>query len=500
VTRLPVVAAFLLVAGPLAAQKPKGAAVPVPADPLAGLEAYIEKVRTEWKIPGLAVGVVKDDSLIFAKGFGLREVGKPDSVTPRTLFAIGSNTKSFTSTATAMLVDGGKMKWNDRVTKFLPWFQLYDPYVTRELTIRDVLSHRSGLGRRGDALWYGTSYSRDEILRRVRYLPPNAGFRTEMGYQNIMFLAAGQAAGAAAGMSYDDLVRRRIFEPLGMKTSGMSVKELKSQADVSTPHSIEDGAAKAIPWRDIDNIAPAGSINSNVVEMAQYLRFHLGNGTYRGTRLMSATNLNVTKTPHINAGGAGDSLTHFAAYGLGWVLQDYRGKKIAWHNGGIDGMLSEMWTVPDAGLGIVVLSNGSPHQAGPAITWDIVDRFLVGKPTKDRLTEGLKQWQQIMAAQAAQQKDAESKRVKDTKPSLPLEQYAGTYRDQMYGDVVISVEGGELKVSYHSTSALLEHWHYNTFRGKGAAGLGAISFATFQIDAAGKASTIDVEGLGSFRR
>ena len=138
-TRLPVVAAFLLVAGPLAAQKPKGAAVPVPADPLAGLEAYIEKVRTEWKIPGLAVGVVKDDSLIFAKGFGLREVGKPDSVTPRTLFAIGSNTKSFTSTATAMLVDGGKMKWNDRVTKFLPWFQLYDPYVTRELTIRDVL-------------------------------------------------------------------------------------------------------------------------------------------------------------------------------------------------------------------------------------------------------------------------------------------------------------------------------------------------------------------------
>jgi len=469
-------------------------------DPLAGLDGYVERVRQEWAIPGLAVGIVKDDSLIYTKGFGLKEIGKPDPVTARTLFAIGSNTKSFTATAAAMLVDEGKLKWNDPVTKWLPGFQLYDTYVTRELTIRDVLSHRSGLGRRGDALWYGTSFSRDEILRRIRYLTPNAGFRTEMGYQNIMFLAGGQAAGAAAGMGYDDLIRRRIFEPLGMRTSGVSLKELKGQADVSTPHSIEKGVAKPIPWRDIDNIAPAGSINSSVEEMAQYLRFHLGNGTYRGTRLLSATNLGVTKTTHINAGGVGDSLTHFSAYGLGWVLQDYRGKKIAWHNGGIDGMLSEMWTIPEAGLGIVVLSNGSPHSAGPAVVWDIIDRFLVGKATKDHQAAGLKQWQQIMAVQEAQQKQLESKRVKDTKPSLGLEQYVGTYSDQLYGDLSITLEGGVLTFGYHSTRVPLEHWHYNTFKGKAGAGLGAISMVTFQLDAAGKASTVEVEGLGSFRR
>jgi CubicO group peptidase (beta-lactamase class C family) len=321
-----------------------------------------------------------------------------------------------------------------------------------------------------------------------------------MGYQNVMFLAAGEAAGAAAGMSYDELIRRRIFEPLGMKTSGVSIKELKGQADVSTPHSLAKDGVKVIPWRDIDNIAPAGSINSNVEEMAQYLRFHLGNGTYRDKRLVSATNLGVTKTPHINAGGVGDSLTHFAAYGLGWVLQDYRGKKIAWHNGGIDGMLSEMWTIPEAGLGIVVLSNGSPHSAGPAVVWDIVDRFLLGKPSKDHLAEGLKQWQQIMAAQDGQLKQLEAKRVKDTKPSLPLDQYAGTYADQLYGQVSVVVEGGQLVVAYHSSRAPLEHWHYNTFKGKSGPDLGVISMVTFQIDAAGKASAIDVEGLGTFRR
>jgi CubicO group peptidase (beta-lactamase class C family) len=494
VKQLSLAAAGLLVAVPLAGQ---GAGK---VDPLAGLAEYVEKVRAEWKIPGLAVGIVKDDSLIFARGFGLKNVDAPDAVTPRTLFAIGSNTKSFTATAVAMLVDEGKLKWNDRVTTWLQWFQLHDPYATRELTMRDVLSHRSGLGRRGDALWYGTSFSREEILRRIRHLTPNAGFRTEMGYQNVMFLAAGEAAGAAAGMSYDDLIRRRIFEPLGMKTSGMSVKELKAQADVSTPHSITKGVAKVIPWRDIDNIAPAGSVNSNVEEMAQYLRFHLGNGTYREKRLVSATNLGVTKTPHINAGGAGDSLTHFSAYGLGWVLQDYRGKKIAWHNGGIDGMLSEMWTVPEAGLGIVVLSNASPHSAGPAIVWDIIDRFLVGRPTKDHLAAGLKQWQQIMAGQEAQQKQAEAQRVKDTKPSLPLESYAGTYRDQLYGDLTVTLEEGVLTLGYHSTRVPLEHWHYNTFKGSEGAGLGVVSLVTFQIDRAGKVGSVEVEGLGTFKR
>jgi CubicO group peptidase (beta-lactamase class C family) len=492
VTRILFVASLAALAAP--AQAPR----PASADPLAGLDAHIERARGEFKIVGLAVGIVRNDSLIYAKGFGLKELGKPDSVTPRTLFAIGSNTKSFTATAAALLVDDGRVGWNDPVTKWLPGFQLFDPYVTREITIRDVLSHRSGLGRRGDALWYGTDYSRREILRRIRFLEPNAGFRTEMGYQNIMFLAAGEALGEAAGMSYDDLIRRRLFTPLGMTTSGLSVTELPSQRDVSTPHAIVDSVVKAIPWRNIDNIAPAGSINSNVVEMAQYLRLHLGDGVYRGTRLVSRQNLGQTKTPHINAGGVGDSLTHFTAYGLGWVLQDYRGKKIAWHNGGIDGMLSEMWTIPEAGLGIVVLTNTSPHAAGPAIVWNIIDRFLVGAPSKDYVAEALRQVRQAESAQRAQTARRESQRLKDTKPSLPLDRYAGTYVDSLYGEVTIEHGADGLAARWQSMRERLQHWHLDLFRVEPGSSFSGM--LTFFVGSEGQVTAVDLEGMGRFGR
>jgi len=478
-----------------------GAEAQMKPDPLAGIEPSIEKVRQSWSIPGLAVGIVKNDSLVFAKGFGVKEQGKPDPVDDRTLFAIGSNTKSFTATAAAMLVDDGKLKWNDKATRWLPGFQLFDPYVTRELTVRDLLSHRSGLGRRGDLLWYGTNFSRDEILRRVRYLEPNAGFRTEMGYQNIMVMAGGQVVGAAAGSTWDEVVRQRIFKPLGMSTSSTSTNDLNAQTDVSTPHSINGAVAKPIPWRNIDNIAPAGSINSNVVEMARYLRMQLGNGTYRGQKLVSAANLGVTKTPHINTGGVGDSVTHFAAYGLGWVLQDYHGKRIAWHNGGIDGMLSEMWTIPELGLGIVVLSNGSPHSAGPSIVWDIIDRYLFGAPSKDWNAESLKQRERIMQAVMAQQKQRETDRVKGTQPSLPLDRYAGTYIDPMYGDFTVTFEEDHLVARFQSFNAALEHWHYNTFRGEWQPStIGGAAVVTFQIDLMGIVAKADVENMASFRR
>ncbi len=488
-TRLGLVVAALA-AGPLAGQaKPA-------ADPLAGLPQYIEQVRVGWKIPGVAVGIVRNDSLIFARGFGVKVLGQGDSITPRTLFAIGSNSKSFTATAAAMLVDDGKLTWNDKVTKWLPGFQLYDQYVTRELTVRDVLSHRSGLGRRADALWYGTDYSRAEILQRIRYLRPNAGFRTEMGYQNIMFLAAGEVVGRASGAGYDETIRKRIFAPLGMTTSNLSPKDLPSQGDVSTPHSIAKGVVKPIPWRNLDNVAPAGSINSNIVEMAQYLRMHLGNGTYKGARLITAGNLNVTKTPHVNTGGVGDSLSHFSGYGLGWVVQDYRGRRIAWHNGGIDGMLSEMWTIPEAGLGIVVLTNGSPHSAGPAIVWNIIDRFLLGQPSKDYLAEGLKRSEAAMAAQAVREKQIEAERAKDSKPSLALGAYAGSYLDDLYGEITFVTSGDGLEFRWQSSRAPMAHWQYNSFRT--ALPSGAETFVIFQVGRDGRVARVDIDGLGSF--
>ncbi|MBX3147283.1 MAG: serine hydrolase [Gemmatimonadales bacterium] len=461
------------------------------ADPLAGLDQYVEQVRQAWNLPGVAVGIVHRDSLIYAKGFGVKEIGKPDPVRPTTIFAIGSNTKSFVSTAAAMLVDDKVMTWDDRVTRWLPGFQLYDPYVTRELTLRDVLSHRSGLGRRGDPLWYGTSYSRDEILHRIRHLTPNASFRTEMGYQNVMFLAAGEMVGRAAGMSFDDVVRRRIFAPLGMDNSSLSTNGLAQQADVSTPHAIANGSAKPIPWRNLDNAAPAGSINSSIVEMAGYVRLHLANGVYNGKRLVSEANLAVAKTPHINSGGAGDSVSGTSSYGLGWVITTYRGARVAWHNGGIDGMLSEMWTLPDAQVGIVVLTNGSPHSAGPAIVSNIMDRFLLGAPAKDYLAEGLERNRAAAARQAEAAKRMADARVSGTRPSLPLERYAGTYTDPLYGDLSVSVDGNRLRFRWQGIDVPAEHWHFNTFRD------GARSFL-FQLDADAKVSEVEVSGLATF--
>ncbi|MEO8451986.1 MAG: serine hydrolase [Gemmatimonadota bacterium] len=469
-------------------------------DPIAVIDSTIEKARKDFGIPGMAVAIVRNDSVVFAKGFGVREAGKPDPVDARTLFAIGSNTKSFTSTAMAMLVSDGKVHWNDRVTKWLPGFQLYDPYVTRELTIEDVLSHRSGLGRRGDMLWYGSTYSRDEVIRRIRYLPPNAPLRTEMGYSNIMFSTGGQIVAAVSGMSYDEFVRKRIFEPLGMTTSVTSVTELSTKPDVATPHSLAKGVATPIPHRNLDNVAPAGSIYSSAAEIAQYLRFQLGRGTYNGTRLVSGFTLDRTWIPHVNAGGAGDSVTSTSSYGMGWVLLTYRGHRIAWHNGGIDGMLSEMWTLPDDKIGVTILTNGSPQNMGNPLVMQIIDQ-LIGAPKKDRLGEALAQSKQGAAAQELREKATAAERQQGTHPALPLDRYAGTYKDEMYGDLTIGSENGKLVARFMTFTAELEHWHFNTFKGTWKpASLAGGSFINFQLDTLGKVAKAEVEGVAVFTR
>src|SRR5918993_1303981 len=203
--------------------------------PLAGFDDYVNQALKDWEVPGLAVAVVKDDRIVFAKGYGVRELGKPAPVNERTLFAIGSSSKAFTAASVAMLVDEGKVKWDDPVTKYLPGFELYDPYVTRELTVRDLLSHRSGL-ERGDLLWYGTEYDRDEILRRARHIRPSWSLRSRFGYQNLMYLAAGQLVARVGGKSWDEFVRQRIFSPLGMTASGTSIRDLSSSDNVASPH------------------------------------------------------------------------------------------------------------------------------------------------------------------------------------------------------------------------------------------------------------------------
>jgi CubicO group peptidase (beta-lactamase class C family) len=473
--------------------------------PLAGFDDYVNKAIKDWGVPGLAIAIVKNNAVVLAKGYGVRKLGDPAPVTEKSLFAIGSCSKAFTSAALGMLVDEGKLSWDDRATKHLKGFQLYDPYVTREITVRDLLSHRSGLGRRGDLLWYGSAYGRDEILRRIRYLEPDTSFRSAFGYQNIMFLAAGQIVPAITGKSWDEFIAARIFAPLGMKASNTTVTAFKKDDDVAMPHAELDGKAQAVAWRNIDNIAPAGSINSNVEEMAEWLKLLLADGKYKGGQLLSPGVVREILTPQtmIRSGGPMAKLnpnTHFVAYGLGWGLADYRGRKIAQHTGGIDGMSALVAMMPEENLGFVILTNMNGTSLPPALMYRIFDAFLRA-PQKDWSGELLKVFKAQMVQAAAIEKAKDGERVKGTSPSLAQSKYAGAYGNEMYGDAKVAEEDGHLVLRYGPAFVGdLAHWNYDTFRVTWRDPMLGKGFVTFTLDAGGKTDQIKVEDLADFKR
>ncbi len=464
------------------------------------LDEFIEKVVEDFGIAGLSVSVVKDDKVVYAKGFGVREVGKSQKVDENTLFAIGSNSKAFTSASLGMLIDDGKMFWDDKVTQHLPWFELYDPYVTREITVRDILSHRSGLGRRGDFNWFASDFGREEIVRRIRYLEPFSSFRTRMGYQNTMFLTAGLVAEAVSGMSWDDLIKTRIFTPLGMTRSNTSTLDLAGDNNVASPHEVIDGVITPVPYRNIDNVGPAGSINSSAYEMTKWMRMMLGNGEFEGNRLVSEAVINAVQTPHISiAVSAGSKKlnpsTHFLSYGLGWVLTDYKGVKTATHTGGIDGMLSQITIVPEKSLGIMVLTNTTIGGTFSSITSTILDAYL-GGPTQDWAATYLAFKAQGEDAQKAQATKLEESRVIGTSPSLQLADYVGDYENEMYGKTTIKLEDGKLVIRRHTAFVgEMEHWHFDTFYAHWsdlALSGGPGSEIVFNLGGSGKVSSLTV--------
>src|SRR5687768_15918990 len=461
---------------------------------LNGFDDYVNKAMKEWEVPGVAIAIVKGDQVVLAKGFGVRKIGEPAAVNERTLFAIGSSSKAFTAASIAMLVDDGKVKWDDPVTKYLPGFEMYDPYVTRELTVRDLLSHRSGL-QRGDFLWYGTELERDEILRRTRFLKPSWSLRSTFGYQNLMFLAAGQLVSRVGGKSWDEFIQQRLFTPLAMSSSSTSINAFKNADNVASPHAKRDDKVRVIPWRNIDNIAPAGSINSNVVDMAQWVRLQLGQGAFQNKRIFSAA---AAKEMH-----ASQTIirfeppysmfypeAHFLNYGLGWFLSDYRGRKVVEHGGAIDGMRAQVALIPEEKLGLVVLSNMNGSALPVALMYRIFDSFL-GATQRDWSAELLKTAKTLEQQGKAAEKKQESERVAGTNPSVALEKYAGTYRNDLYGDVKLAFSNGKLNLRYGPAfTGDLEHWHYDTFRARFFAAGDAKIFVTFALNAQGKLETL----------
>lgn len=472
--------------------------------PLQGFSEYAEKALKDWKVPGMAIAVIKDDKIVFAKGFGVRELGKPEPVDEHTLFAIGSSSKAFTAASLAMLMDEGKLKWDDPATKYLPWFELYDPWVTREATVRDLLTHRVGL-ERGDLLWYGSAYDRDEVIRRIRFLEPSSSMRSKFGYQNVMYLAAGQIAAGISGKSWDDLIAEQIFGPLGMKESSTTIRALSKSKDVATPHAEIDDKVQKVAWRLIDNIAPAGSINSNVVDMAQWVRLQLGKGKYGDKQLISERSVREMQTPQMVIRLEGQMTllypkAHFLNYGMGWFLSDYRGRKLVEHGGAIDGMRAEVAMIPEENVGLVILTNMNGTMLPHLLAYRIFDAYL-GAETEDWSGNVLKQFSVLMEGAKQAQKKAEAERVQGTAPSLALEKYVGEYTNEMYGEARVTLVDGVLTAEYGPAfKGTMEHWNYDTFRATWDNLIQGKGFVSFTLNPKGNVASMDIQGLAAFDR
>ncbi len=485
-----------------ATQQSAGSTRPMAVDPRS-IDAYVEKAMRDWEVPGVAIAVVRNDSVVFAKGYGVRELGKSDRVTPNSLFAIGSTSKAFTSAALGILVDEGKVRWDDPVAKYLPGFQLYDPYVTRELTIRDLLTHRSGLSR-GDLLWHASGYDRTEVLRRVRHLKPSWSFRSNYGYQNIMFLAAGEVVASVTGKSWDDFVRERFFTPLGMQRTVTSTRPLVSLGDVAMPHERLGGTVRPVAWLNIDNIGPAGSINSSVAEMAEWVRLQLGQGTYKGRKLLESKTVKEMHTPQTITRMSEEQertfpMTKFTAYGLAWGLRDYYGRKLVGHGGGIRGMRAEVMLIPEEQLGFVVLTNSGTNLP-VALIYRLVDTYM-GTPQRDWSATMLATAKRNTDRMAEERRKLEAARATGTTPSVALEKYAGTYADSMYGAVKVTFENGKLLAAFGPQYVgELRHWQHDTFEAQWREEVLGRQFVTFALDPRGNVRSLEVENLATFGR
>jgi len=475
---------------------------------LEGLDAEIEQMIGDWGIPGAAVVVIQDDEITFARGFGVRELGGTDPVDEHTIFAVGSTSKAFTAAAIAMLVDEGKVSWDDPMVDHVPVFQLSDPYITRDLRVRDLMSHNSGLTR-GDRLWYASGRSREEVLKQVRHQPVALPLRSTFRYNNTTWIAAGEVIENATGMSWDDFVASRIFRPLGMTRSTTSVEALNRLDNVATPHNPSlDGEVKAIPYRDIDNAGPAGSINSSALQMAQWIRLQLGRGEFKGERLISEEAIGETHTSQMLIRNEGTWAvtwpeSDFLTYGLGWFLSSYRDVTMISHGGNIDGMTAYVGFIPRRGYGMVILSNlSSANGFSSALAHRIIDRMEGGEglPWNEMM---LNKWNELLEQQRAAANEVEDSRTTGTSTTLPIAEYAGTYTNDMYGDITVTESGGVLSATFGTGyQGALEHWHYDTFQVSWGGGAGGEEFLRFEIGTDGKVAVLhaEIEGSVAFTR
>jgi CubicO group peptidase (beta-lactamase class C family) len=459
------------------------------------LDQYYKRAVKEWNVPGMAVAITTPNGQLFAKGYGITDITTKQAVNEHTLFAVASNTKAFTAAALALLVEQKKLNWNDKVRKHLPWFELYDPWVSDQMTVRDLLTHRSGLKTfSGDLIWYASKYSRREVIEKARYLKPVFGFREQFGYSNILYIAAGELIPEITGQSWDEFVRQNLMIPLEMNRSTLHVSLLASIDNVAQPHTYVDGQLKQIPWVDWDNVGPAGSLISSASEMANWLQMHLAQGNFNGRQIMRAESVRamqeaVTPLPVSKAFSERFPSTQFRAYGLGWSLFNYMGRKIITHNGGYDGMISQTVLIPEQGLGFVILTNSLSNMYYP-LMYKTLDILLDVSEQRDWSSEHLAQHRINEEKKKEERSIIAASRVKNTKPSLQLNEYEGFYGSKVYDSIQVYRKDGQLRLQMMKTPeflAKLTHWHYDTFEMEFLTQPSLPrGFVTFELDRNGK--------------
>ncbi len=458
------------------------------------LDEYILEGIEKWQPPGLVAAVVKDGNIIFEKAYGLREIGKPAKVDANTLFMCGSTTKAFISAGLAMLVDDGKLTWDDKVIDHLPEFQLKDPYITRELNIRDLLTHRSGLGNT-DYLWALMTIPADSALYKLREVEPSYSLRSSFIYQNLMYLAAGKVIESVSGVTWDIFLKQRIFDPLEMNNARptlASVQSIENKAEAH--HNIDDQIIRT-EQMSADNIGPAGSMFASISDMGKWIQFLLNDGIKNGDTLIQPRNFKELFKPHQIIPESQFYPTrqltkpNWMTYGLGWFQQDYKGQMVQFHTGSLGGMVAIAGMIPEKELGVYVMSNLDHVELRHAIMYMVFDLFLDGKLSRDWSTDLYKLYHPDTPEQE------EPKPIENAEPSISSSDLIGTFSNQKLGRVKVSKDSNGLRFNINDTVyGLLHHWHFNTYRGEfDKKEWGRLMF-TFRAGANGKLSHLDLWG------
>ncbi|GHM98605.1 serine hydrolase [Cytophagales bacterium WSM2-2] len=461
-------------------------------------DTYIEKSRMAWQMPGMAVVLVKDGKVILQKGYGVRKLGANDLVDDQTLFVCASTTKAMTAACMGILVDQGKVKWDDPVIQHLPSFQLYDPYVTRELKIRDLFTHNSGVGNT-DFLWGSMNIPSTEVLDKMKLVKPSYSMRSGFIYQNIFYLAAGQVIEKVSGLTWEKFIKQNIFDKLGMSRTFPVLRDVKD-VNQTAPHYLIENSIHVIQHTSADEIGPAGSVWSCASDIGKWVTCMLDSSKYNGGKLLSVKTWNEMFKPQVivpaNEFYPTAQLTkpNWTTYGLGWFQHDYKGKRINFHTGSLAGAIAIHAQLPESKLGIYVFGNYDHAELRHALVYKAFDLFALGG-TRDWSTEFQELYKKITDKNEKTEKDFEAKRVAGTKPSLDLNDYAGKYTDPLFGQVEITVNENSLVVNMNNfVKAKLDHWNYDTFRGWYDKHWYGKANAVFSLDASGKIIKLNFDG------